>query len=288
MNNLEITKHPYPQPQSEEIAPKARVPKSWVFFGGLFLLGIIIALVAIGPISQQIEHFISIIENKYQDWFSQQDNTNPMVLFPLAFVGGLIASISPCILAMLPINLSYIGTREIKSQRDAFIKASLFVAGVVTVLSLLGLASSFAGAVMVEYRGYINLGVGAIILIMGLSLWGIVRLPLPQINLDPNGIGPYGVGLSYGLVSSPCASPVLFAVLAAAAATGSQIIATMTMIIYALGYTMIIFWASLMTGLAKRTRFLLNYSEWILRIGSLALILTGGYYLVTGGLWFGQ
>lgn len=287
MSNIEITK--YSNPKIEDIAKKPQQKnKSWLFFGGLFLLGLIIALVLTGAVSENIEHFISFIENKYQDWFNQQDSSNPLILFPLAFIGGLIASISPCILAMLPINLSYIGTREIKSQRDAFIKASLFVAGVVTVLSLLGLGSSFAGTIMVEYRGHINVVVGTIIMIMGFSLLGIIKLPLPQININTNGIGPYGVGFSYGLVSSPCASPVLFAVLAASAATGSQIIATLTMVSYALGYTIIIFLASLMTGLAKQTRFLLNYSEWIVRVGSVALIITGGYYLFRGGQWFFQ
>ena len=265
---------------------KWRIKKSWLVWGGLFLVGILLAVVINGPISEKIEHFISIVENNYKEWFTQQDTTNPLMLFSFAFIGGLIASISPCILAMLPINLSYIGTLKIKSRREALAKVSLFVAGVVIILSLFGLVSSFAGAVMIEYRGHINIAVGAIIVIMGLSLLGMIQLPLPQFNIDASGIGPFGVGLTYGLVSSPCASPVLFAVLATAAATGSQILATITMFSYALGYTIIIFLSSLMAGLAKQTRLLLNYSEWIVCIGSVALILTGGYYLVVGLLWF--
>ncbi len=264
----------------------SRRKKPWLFFGVLFLFGLVIALLSTGPISHQIEYLISVVENAYKEWLNQQDTTNPAILLPLSFVGGLIASISPCILALLPVNLSYIGTREIKSRRDAFVKASLFVLGSVTILSLFGLASSFAGAVMVEYRGHINIVVGIIILIMGLSLLEVIKLPLPQVNVDASGFGPYGVGLTFALVSSPCASPVLFSVLAAAAATGSQVLAMLTMVSYALGYTIIIFLASLMTGLAKQTRLLLNYSEWIIKIGSVALILTGGYYLITGGLWF--
>lgn len=267
----------------------AKIPKQrkfWLLFGGLVLLGLVIALVATEPISREIERSISLMENSYQQWLDKQDITNPLVLFPLAFIGGLIASISPCILALLPINLSYIGTRNIKSRQDALSKASLFVLGVVTILSLFGLASSFAGAVMVEYRGYINLGVGAIILVMGLSLLGIIKLPLPEVKADASGFGPYGVGVTFALVSSPCASPVLFAVLAAAAATGSQVLGTLTMVSYALGYTIIIFLSSLMAGLVKQTRLLLDYSEWIIRIGSAALILAGGYYLVVGSLWF--
>ena len=274
-------------PHKNSAIKKQKIPKKWWLWGSLFLLGLILAVTLSGPISQAIEHFVSTVENSYQKWFSQQDTANPVVLLPLAFFGGLIASISPCILALLPVNLSYIGTLKIESRWDAFTKAGLFVLGSVTILSLFGLASSFAGAVMVEYRGYINIAVGLIMGIMGLWLMGVIKIPLPQMNVPvPKAAGPYGVGLTFALVSSPCASPVLFAVLAAAAATGSQLLATLTMVSYALGYTMLIFLASLFTGLAKQSNNLLKHSEGIILFGSLALILTGAYYLFSGTQWF--
>ncbi len=264
----------------------SKIPKKWLVFGGLALLGLAIALLATGPVSQALERLISTVENRYQEWFSQQDTANPLVLMSLAFIGGLVSSVSPCILAMLPLNLSYIGTRNITSRLDAFIKAGLFVLGNVIILSLFGLVSSFAGAVMVEYRGHINVVVGAIILVMGFGLLGLIKIPLPEINVDGSNFGPFGVGLTYALVSSPCASPVLFAVLAAAAASGSQPLAVMTMASYAFGYTIIIFLASLLTGFAKQANLLLKYSDGITKFGSVALILAGIYYLVTGVRWF--
>ena len=261
-------------------------PKKWLLFGGLALLGLVLALLITGPISQALEHLISFVENRYQEWFSKQDTANPLVLVPLAFIGGLIASVSPCILALLPLNLSYIGTRKITSRGDAFVKAGLFVLGNVIILGLFGLASSFAGTVLVEYRGHINVVIGAIILIMGFGLLGLIKIPLPEINVDGSNFGPFGVGLTFALVSSPCASPVLFAVLAAAGATGSQLLAVMTMASYAFGYTIIIFLASLLTGFAKQANLLLKYSESITKFGSVALILAGIYYLFTGVQWF--
>ncbi|MDJ0508513.1 MAG: cytochrome c biogenesis protein CcdA [Crocosphaera sp.] len=260
--------------------------KKWLFYLALGLLALIVVITLGSVISHPLERVISIVENSYQKWFDQQNTTNPFVLLPLAFIGGLLASVSPCILALLPVNLSYIGTLKIESQRDAFTKAGLFVLGAVTILSLFGLVSSFAGLVMVEYRGYINIAVGLIMAVMGLWLIGVVQIPLPQTNINLPQAGPYGVGLTFALVSSPCASPVLFAVLAAAAATGSQILGTLTMVSYALGYTMLIFLASLFTGLAKQSRNLLSHSETIIRLGSVALMMTGAYYLFTGTRWF--
>jgi cytochrome c-type biogenesis protein len=276
-----------PQSSTEHKASQgSKMPKKWLFYGGLGLLSLVLIL-TLGPvISHPIEQVISIVENRYQQWFDQQDTANPLVLLPLAFIGGVLASVSPCILALLPVNLSYIGTLKIKSRWDAFTKASLFVLGAVTILSLFGLVSSFAGAVMVEYRGYINIVVGLIMALMGLWLMGVIKLPLPEMNVNLPHAGPYGVGLTFALVSSPCASPVLFAVLAAAAATGSQVLGTLTMFTYALGYTLLIFLASLFTGLAKQSNKLLKHSEGIIRFGSVALILTGAYYLFTGTQWF--
>jgi cytochrome c-type biogenesis protein len=274
-------------PHKNSAIKKQKIPKKWWRWGSFFLLGLILALGLYQLVAPTIEHFVSTVENIYQNWFSEQDTTNPIVLLPLAFLGGLIASISPCILALLPVNLSYIGTLKIQSRWDAFTKAGLFVLGSVTILSLFGLVSSFAGAVMVEYRGYINIVVGFIMGVMGLWLMGVIKIPLPQMNVPvPKAAGPYGVGLTFALVSSPCASPVLFAVLAAAAATGSQLLATLTMVSYALGYTMLIFLSSLFTGLAKQSNKLLKHSETIILIGSIALIGTGTHYLFIGTQWF--
>jgi cytochrome c-type biogenesis protein len=276
-----------PQSSTKNQPPRlSKTAKTWLIYGGLGLLSLIL-VITLGPVlSHPIEQVISRIENRYQQWFSQQDTTNPLILLPLAFLGGGIASVSPCILALLPVNLSYIGTLKITSRWDAFKKAGLFVLGAVTILSLFGLVSSFAGAVMVDYRGYINITVGLIMAVMGLWLIGVVKIPLPQMNINLPVAGPYGVGLTFALVSSPCASPVLFAVLAAAAATGSQLLGTLTMVSYALGYTLLIFLSSLFTGLAKQSKQLLQHSEGVIRFGSLAMILTGTYYLFTGTQWF--
>jgi cytochrome c-type biogenesis protein len=246
----------------------------------------LVALVTVGPLAGVLEHTISVTENAYQRWFNQQDTTNPALLIPLAFGGGLVASLSPCILALLPLNLTYIGTRGITSRRDAFFKAGAFVLGAVTVLSLFGLFSGFASAVVVDYKGYIHAAVGVLIVVMGLGLLGVIRLPLPQVNLKVPA-GPFGVGFTFALVSSPCASPVLIAVLLAAGATGSPLLGALAMVSYALGYTAVIFLASLFAGLASRTRLLLDHSETIVRFGAALLVATGGYYLWSGLSWFG-
>ncbi len=262
------------------------LPKWWIWLGlGIFTTAIILLTSGI-DLLHPLEKLVSQGENSYQKWGASQPLTNPWFLIPFAAGGGLLASISPCILALLPVNLSYIGTLEVKSRREAFFNASGFVLGVVTVLSIFGLFSAVAGAVMVDWRGYINLGIGSIIILMGVSIAGLFHLPLPQTQFSIPFAGTYGVGLTFALISSPCASPVLFAVLAAAAATGSPLWSTLTMVAYALGYTAIIFAASFFAGLIRVSRQVLAQSESIMRWAGLALVLMGGYYVVSGVLWF--
>jgi cytochrome c-type biogenesis protein len=266
---------------------RKNLPK-WAIWVGLAMLVAIAILVAKQlNLLESLESAIARTENQYQQWGESQPLTNPWLLISFAFGGGLLASISPCILAMLPVNLSYIGTLNVKSRRAAFWNATGFVLGVVTILSVFGLFASVAGALMVEWRGYINIAVGAIIIWMGLSIGGLVQLPLPRSSISlPPIAGTYGVGLTFALVSSPCASPVLFAVLAAAGATSSPIWSVVTMVAYALGYTAVIFTASLCAGLIKLTRQILVNSEMVVRVGGLALVLMGGYYVVSGVRWF--
>jgi cytochrome c-type biogenesis protein len=270
------------------MSPVKSRPNLWLW---LILLGFITTIVVIGTqhltgLTQPIATSIFQLENHYQHWFERQHGSNPQVLLPLAFGGGLIASVSPCILGLLPINLSYIGTLALKSRRDAFFQAGWFVLGAVTVLSLMGLFAALAAAIFVEFRGYVNILVGLIIILMGVSFAGWWQMPLPRQQINLPIPGSYGVGVTFALISSPCASPVLFAVLSAAAATGSQLISVLAMVSYAIGYTAVIFLASLFTGLVKRSRVLLHHADQVTRCGSLVLLVAGAYYVVNGILWF--
>jgi cytochrome c-type biogenesis protein len=237
------------------------------------------------PLFLPVQTFILTLQLQYDQWFSQQLKNPPIFLIPLSFLGGLVSSLSPCILSLLPVHLGYIGTREITSRKAAFQKAGFFVLGVATLLSLLGLFSSLAITVTLDYRGYIQVAIGLLILLMGLSLTGILHIPFPQFPLPFALTHPFGVGLTFALLSSPCSSPILFSVLAAGAATGSQLLSIITMISFTFGYTTVIFLASLFTGFAKQSRWLLRYSQAIISMAGMALILAGGYYLVEGWHW---
>jgi len=235
-----------------------------------------------------LESLIAQNEHLYVDYLNTLiTGQNSLMLIPLAFVGGLIASLSPCILGLLPLNLGYIGSLQAKTKQATLLNASLFVLGVVVVLSLFGLFSSFAGAVVVDFKGYLYLGVAVFSVLMGLVLLEKVPFPtLPTIGRMPTQASPFVVGVLFSLVTSPCASPVLLTVLVSAASTGNVVISVLTMMAYAMGYAFVLFISSLFTGFSSYILGLKHHGKTITTIGSLLLIASGLFYAYAGIRWF--
>lgn len=220
--------------------------------------------------------------NEYNQFLLGNQNASFFIMLFFALFGGLLSSLSPCVLSLLPMNLAYIGTLNIEDKAAAFRKASSFVLGTSLVMGLLGAFSNFAFAIFSEYRTILYLVIGSFILLMALLILGLIRIPLPQIVTQMPKVPPFVIGLLFALVSSPCSSPVLFGVLSMASTAGSVIGSMIVMFFYALGYTAIIFLASLSMGLMKQLSWFKQHSTLVNKISAGILILVGLFYLLNG------
>lgn len=230
---------------------------------------------------------LEILQN-FSDFLVSKEGFNPFLLLFFAFLGGLLSSISPCVLGLLPVNLAYIGTTNIKSKKEAFNKAGSFVLGVSAILALLGFFGSIAFAVFNQFRGEINLGVGIFIILMALALLEVIKIPLPRFVDQMPEANPFVIGMVFALISSPCVSPVLFAVLSLASSLGSAIWGVFIMFAYSIGYTALIFFASLFTGIMKQLNFFKEHDLIVTRVSAALLIVMGIFYAYYGSslLWF--
>lgn len=233
-----------------------------------------------------MESFLSHFEQSVSNFLQASSSLPVPVLILLAFGGGLAASLTPCVLPMVPLYVSYIGASKITSKSDAIRKSFLFCIGAALIFSFLGLFASFASLVMIEFRGYVNIAIGVFILFMAFSVFEIVKIPLPQFVTQIPDSGPFIVGMAFALVSSPCASPILFAILALSSASGSLIGGTLIMIAYSLGYTGIIFLTSIFAGFVKQFDFFKHHSKTVTVVSSIILGLLGVFYLYVGIKWF--
>jgi cytochrome c-type biogenesis protein len=243
---------------------------------GILAIAVLVSVIVWGPLGLVFEHEVGIWQNAVAGRLSGPSALAGWRLYAVAFVGGLIASISPCILGMLPLNLSYIGASKLRSATAALRVAVMFVLGVIVVNVVLGLVSSLFFALFVEYRAPVNIGVGVMTVLMGLWMAGFVQLPIPQIvTRTPAGAGSFMVGLGFALVATPCASPILVFILGAVSLAASPVRAVIAMTFYAIGYTLVLFLASLSAGIAVASRGVLAHSQLVSRIAAVTLVVIG-------------
>lgn len=95
------------------------------------------------------------------------------LLFWLSFLGGVVASISPCSLAMIPLIVGYIGGYSNEKSGKTLLQMIFFVLGTAIVFSIIGIICALTGKVFVSFAGgYFGLVLASIVMIMGLKLVG--------------------------------------------------------------------------------------------------------------------
>lgn len=242
------------------------------------------------PQIQEKETLPTMIRPSFLDTGSIQRYLGGSMLMGLLFVfiAGIFTSFTPCIFPMIPITLAVLGNHSQERTRfQNFITSCLYVSGIATTYSLLGLLAASTGGVFGATLGnpYILSVICAIFLAMALSMYGLYDLQVPAFLRNRIGskkhkqtyAGSYFTGLFAGIVASPCVGPVLVAILAYVASTQNKILGFLYLFTYALGLGLIFIVLGLSNQLVKalpRSGTWLNTSKFVL--GS--LMLTAFYY----------
>lgn len=215
------------------------------------------------------------------------------------FFAGVFTSFTPCIFPMIPITLAVLGNHSNERTRLMnFITSCVYVLGIATTYSLLGLAAASSGGVFGATLGnpYVLSVICAIFLTMALSMYGLFELQVPAFIRNRLGTGKqkqglggaYLTGLFAGIVASPCVGPVLVAILTYVASTQNQVMGFLYLFTYALGLGLIFIALGLSNQLVKalpRSGAWMNSFKFILG----TLMLSAFYYyleLLLPSRWF--
>jgi cytochrome c-type biogenesis protein len=206
----------------------------------------------------------------------------------IIFLAGLLTSLTPCMLSMLPITIGYIGGYATQTRLQAAVQSTWFALGLATTLAGLGIVAAVVGKIY----GQIGLGlpivVSAIAILMGLNLLEALPLRLPSFgglewiskDLSP-GVRAYLIGLTFGLVASPCSTPVLASILAWISATKDPVVGSVLLLSYTVGYAAPLVLAGTFTASIKKLLELRRWSGWITPASGALLVGFGVFSLLS-------
>ncbi len=207
------------------------------------------------------------------------------LLFALSFLGGLVASISPCSLAMLPIIIGYIGGYSDAKPLKTFIQMLFFVFGTAIVFSAIGIICAITGKVFISFAGgYFGIFLAGIIMVMGLKLIGVLDFELPvMIKEMPKNDGtntylyPIILGGIFALAGTPCSTPILAGIMAFASLSASITQAILMLFLFSLGQGLILILAGFLTSHLKNWKGFYKFSDWLLKISGGLLVIASIY-----------
>ncbi len=224
------------------------------------------------------------------DLFNSQ--TSIYILFGASFLGGLISSISPCSLSMLPLIIGYIGGYSNEKPLKTLLQMIIFVIGSGLVFSIIGGICAFTGKLFVG-NPYFTLLVASIILIMGLKILDIIDfdLPvmikeLPQNKVNSSYVYPLILGIIFALIGTPCSTPILAAIMGFASISAKVSQAVIMLFLFSIGQGLIFIVAGFITSKLKTSKNFYKISEIIMKISGALLILVALYifYKIFGGV----
>lgn len=215
-------------------------------------------------------------------------HTNPWLAFVVVFLAGLLTASNPCVLAMIPLMIGFVGgSKEIVGIKRSLMFSGLFVVGLSVTFGIMGVIAATTGSLFGDVGNVWRYIVAAVCFLMGIHLLEIIKIPLPSVqmkNIRFTGmLGAFLMGMLFGVVSTPCAVPILAVILVLVAAKGSMVYGTGLLFSYALGHCVLILVAGVSVGAVKgllESKHFQKVNFILRRIAAVLIILVGVYFLL--------
>ena len=201
----------------------------------------------------------------------------------ITFLEGIVSFISPCMLPMLPVYISYFAgqSKDETGKRPKMIfKVIAFVVGFTVVFTALGLFSGTLGRLLSKYQTIVNIVSGIIVILFGLSYLGVFRIPFfkgMNKGYKITGIASASLfGAIYSISLTPCVGAFLGSALMLASSAGGALKGATLLLTYSLGLGIpFIFSAVLLEKLSGAFTFIKKHYKIINLVSGIALIVIG-------------
>ncbi len=209
-----------------------------------------------------------------------------LLAFALVFLGGVLTSLGPCNVAMIPLVVGYVGGSRDLPRKRAFMLSLIFATGLALTFMLLGVVAALIGGLVGAASNWWYYLVAFVCLVIGLNMLGLIHIEMPlwlgglreKVTLK-GAPGALALGLVSGLVASQCATPVLAAILTYVMAKGALVYGAGLLFVYALGRGVPVVLAGTFTGVLKRMQALGRWNDSLEKVAGAVIIAVGLYFV---------
>lgn len=191
-------------------------------------------------------------------YFNNIISNNVFLALILSLFAGLVASFSPCTLSSIPLLIGYVQGTGVKDNKKAFKYSLIFSIGIGLTFTLIGVftawvGKAFLGAGKLWYivLSFIMIGAGLQILDV-INIFGdkkeSCKIPKKREGL----IDAFFLGVLSGILASPCATPIMAAIIAFIAASGNLVLGVLMLLMYSVGHSILIILAGTSFGLVEK------------------------------------
>jgi cytochrome c-type biogenesis protein len=204
----------------------------------------------------------------------------------LVFLGGVLTSIGPCNLSMVPVIIAYVGGYANPTRAKGFWLSTFFTFGSSVTFMLLGVVAATVGGLFGAESKILHWFVALVCFVIGLSLLGALKVNFDfMARLQPKRvaitglIGAFVLGLVVGLAGSQCGTPVLVAILGIVMAKGKLAYGASLLFAYGLGRGVPIVLAGTFTGVVRALPAMERWTRWMEKAAGVVLIGVGLYFV---------
>jgi len=208
----------------------------------------------------------------------------------ISFLEGIITFISPCLLPMLPIYISFFAGQNVDSnKRSTIINAIGFVLGFTIVFVILGAFAGALGGLLREFSTAVNIVSGVIVILFGLNFMGVIRIPFintnRQIEINTVKIGFLSAmlfGVIFSIGWTPCVGAFLGSALMLAASSGESLKGIFMLLSFSLGLGIPFILSAVLIDKLKTTFNFIKKNYRVINLISGGMLIVVGILMITG------
>jgi len=211
----------------------------------------------------------------------------PFVLL-LLFAGGLALNLTPCVYPVIPLTVSFFGGQAKGETGRVFGLAAIYVLGMATTYSALGVAAGLSGKLFgaALQSPWVLAGVAAVLVALALSMFGLYDIRMPTALMQKTGArsgraGAYAMGLLVGVVAAPCVGPFVLGLLAFVAARQDAALGFLFFFVLSLGLGLPYLFLAAFSGSLSRLPRAGEWMEGVKSVFGWVLLAMAAYFLRT-------